>query len=568
MVFWIAALVLGALAAAFVLWPLRGGRDDAAARQVRARSNLAIFGDRQAELEADLAEGRIGEAEFTSLEAELKRSLLRDVDPEELDAAAPDEPPVRTGRSALLAAAVLVPLTAVVLYADWGFSLGAQAELALAEDVRTLDAPSQGAEHEGEMGDLAARLEARLAEDPEDPDGWFLLGRTRLNQGDFEGAAEAFGRVAALADGAPAPLVFRAQALYLAEDRAVTPRVREAIDAALAVAPGQPIMLEILGMDAFQSGRFAEAAERFERVLATEIRDPARRDFLEDGLARARELAGLPPAEAPGAAEPADGPAIDVEVTIPPEALADLPASAAVFVLARAVDGPPMPLAVERHAPAPSLRVRLTPEDAMTPAMSIAGRETVEVVARLSRSGTAAPGPDDLEATAAPVRPGDRPRVRLALGDGAPAPEIVAGDPAGAGEARPSAAPAPASRPAPGGAPGEARVRVLVEADPSVRVPPGATLFVFAREVGGPPMPLAVARLGADELPTVVTLDDSQAMVAGRGLSAADRVQIVARVSASGGVAPQSGDLEGATEPLDPRTAERVVPLLIDRTIP
>lgn len=586
--FWILALVMGAVAAAFVCWPLLRDRDLRASGALRARSNLAIFEDRLAEIEADLAEGRIEAREFESLKTELERSLLEDVDAAELEAD-PARSGSSRGRFVILASALLVPLLALVLYADWGASFGALGELQLAEDVRRLDAP-RGASGEseaaaaGEMNAVAARLEARLASEPEDPDGWFLLGRTRLSLGEFEAAARAFGRVAELSDGSIVPLVFQTQALYLAADRRLTPRVRTVLDRVLAVEPEQPIMLELLAMEAFQSQRFAEAAGLFERVLQTEIQDPARREFLQDGVTRARELAGLPPGGAGAAAtgsaaatvQSGSGTAIRVRVELAPELLAGLPSSARLFVLARAADGPRMPLAVERLAPGRSVEVTLTAADAMSPAMTIETVDAVEVVARLSMTGTAMPGEEDQEAVAGPVATARSSEVRLSLGPGAPDPVVrmlevptVAAPPAGPDSPSVAAdgdAPTGSTESAPAAA-----VQLLVEVDPALSVPDGATLFVFAREIDGPPMPVAVARLSAAELPALVTLDDTMAMVPGRTLAgivaSGGTLQAVARVSADGGVTPRAGDLEGVSAQLDPGN-RRVVPLLIDRRIP
>ena len=614
--FWILALVMGAVAAAFVCWPLLRDRDVRASSALRARSNLAIFEDRLAEIEADLAEQRIEAREFDSLKAELERSLLKDVDATELDVA-PGAKETSRGRVAIIAGAALVPLLALVLYADWGASFGALGELQLAEDVQRLDAPrgadGRGAPDAGEMAEVAARLEARLAREPEDPDGWFLLGRTRLNLGDYEAAARAFGRVAGLTGGSIVPLVFQTQALYLAEDRRLTTRVRAVMDRVLAVEPEQPIMLELLAMDAFQSQRFAEAAGLFERVLRTDIQDPARREFLQDGVARARELAGMPAGVA-GGGGPASGDAasrgpaaggsasrdaasrgsasrgpasrgpddagmeIRVQVELAPELLTNLPDSARVFVLARAAGGPRMPLAVERVAPGRSIDVTLSAADAMSPAMTIDTVDAVEVVARLSMAGTAMPGEGDQESVAGPIDTGRSAAVRLFLGAGAPAPvvrtlEAQAAAPAVADGGRAASSPAPPPTPAPdvGDPADDASVRLLVEVDPALEVPAGATLFVFAREVDGPPMPVAVARLEASALPALVNLDDAMAMVPGRTLSSivasGGALQAVARVSADGGVTPRSGDLEGVSTKLDPASS-RVVPLLIDRRIP
>jgi cytochrome c-type biogenesis protein CcmH len=88
---------------------------------------------------------------------------------------------------------------------------------------------------------------------------------------------------------------------------------------------------------------------------------------------------------------------------------------------------------------------------------------------------------------------------------------------------------------------------VQVALDPSLRgkLKPGAALFVYARAEQGPPMPLAVARLEASQLPATVTLTDAMAMAPQFRLSSVDRVFVGARISASGQAIAQAGDLEG-----------------------
>ena len=89
---------------------------------------------------------------------------------------------------------------------------------------------------------------------------------------------------------------------------------------------------------------------------------------------------------------------------------------------------------------------------------------------------------------------------------------------------------------------------VVVKLDPALvaKVQPADTLFVFARAVNGPPMPLAVARLKASELPATVTLTDAMAMTPAMTLSKFPKVSIAARISKSGNAMPQAGDLESA----------------------
>ncbi len=98
------------------------------------------------------------------------------------------------------------------------------------------------------------------------------------------------------------------------------------------------------------------------------------------------------------------------------------------------------------------------------------------------------------------------------------------------------------------------------------QVKPEHTVFVYAKEIGGPPMPLAVLRADASKLPLDFVLDDSTAMVAGRNLSAAASVIVTARISASGNATTQPGDLIGESDAINPRTAGPVR-LTINRTV-
>lgn len=93
-----------------------------------------------------------------------------------------------------------------------------------------------------------------------------------------------------------------------------------------------------------------------------------------------------------------------------------------------------------------------------------------------------------------------------------------------------------------------------VTLDPALAsgVQPGDTLFVFARAVDGPNIPLAIMRKTAAELPLKFTLDDSMAMAPNFRLSQFKQVVIGARISRSGDAMPRSGDLEGLSQPVAP----------------
>ena len=95
---------------------------------------------------------------------------------------------------------------------------------------------------------------------------------------------------------------------------------------------------------------------------------------------------------------------------------------------------------------------------------------------------------------------------------------------------------------------------------------PTDTLFVFAREMSGPPMPVAIVRATKKELPFTFQLDDSTSPMPSRKLSSAGPVVIVARLSKSGQAMPQSGDLEGTSQPV--KSEVEGITVVIDRERP
>ena len=92
------------------------------------------------------------------------------------------------------------------------------------------------------------------------------------------------------------------------------------------------------------------------------------------------------------------------------------------------------------------------------------------------------------------------------------------------------------------------------------------TVFIFAKAVQGPPMPLAVKRVKVGDLPMDFELDDSMSMSPQMTLSRFSQVVIMARVSRTGNAMPQSGDLQGSSAPV--AVGSRVPEVQIDQVIP
>ncbi|AAP85973.1 Cytochrome C-type biogenesis protein (plasmid) [Cupriavidus necator H16] len=99
------------------------------------------------------------------------------------------------------------------------------------------------------------------------------------------------------------------------------------------------------------------------------------------------------------------------------------------------------------------------------------------------------------------------------------------------------------------------------------RIPrPDETVFIYARAVDGPRMPLAVIRRTVRDLPARFTLDDSMALGPDHKLTGYPRLMVEARISASGNATPQAGDLVGRTGPVAAGSHE--VQIVIDSIVP
>ncbi|MGD4913779.1 tetratricopeptide repeat protein, partial [Xanthomonas citri pv. citri] len=254
------------------------------------------------------------------------------------------------------------------------------------------------------LDEAIVQLRAALVSNPDQAEGWVLLGRSLSSQQKFAEARDAFARAVALRPDEADVLVAAAQARMLADDSGrPDPEAMRLLEHALAVQPDHQRARWFLGVVQRQAGEPAKASATWEPLLS--VVDTKTRPGLLEQINAARQEARLEPIQAPAAptAAAASGKRIQVRVTLDAEFAkrAGLPGDTSVFVIARAADTP-MPVAVEKHALSElPLTLTLDDGDSPMPTRTLSSLDHVQLLARLSRSGNAMRQADDVES--APV---------------------------------------------------------------------------------------------------------------------------------------------------------------------
>lgn len=251
------------------------------------------------------------------------------------------------------------------------------------------------------LDEAATQLQARLARDPANADAWRVLARIYASEGERDKAADAAGRAATLSPNDPDVLVAAAEARAMAApEHRFDAQGMAWLDAAIARNPHHQRALWFKGIAQRQAGRDAEAAATWETLLP--LVDAKAAAVLDPQIDAARAAAKLPPRARSAAIESGNGLHVRVALGKGFDA-AKLDPATPVFVIVRRVGGPPMPVAVEKHALAElPLDVVLDDRDSPMPTARLSSLKSVEVLARISRSGSATRGDGDIETP--PVR--------------------------------------------------------------------------------------------------------------------------------------------------------------------
>ena len=305
-----------------------------------------------------------------------------------------------------LAIALILPLGAGMLYllvgtpaALNGVSAQSQASISLPQAI--------------------AELRDHLAQQPDDRQGWMLLAQTSAMLHQPGDARDAYDHVLKLdANNAEAMVGWAENDSMLRADHLIEGRARDLLQRAVQLHPDNQRGLWLLGISDFQQGDYRTAAATW-RLLQPQLEpgsNVAKSVAEQIAVADARAGGAPAPAASSTTAATAPGASLQVEVTLSPQLEDKLASGDVLYVYARAPDGPPMPLAVARIAPAAlPATVMLSDAMAMTPALKLSSVSQVFVGARISHGGEPIAQSGDLEGDAGVVAVDRKQPVKITI---------------------------------------------------------------------------------------------------------------------------------------------------------
>jgi len=402
----IAALML-VFALACVLVPL--------VRSGQANIDPATLARRRLKVLDDARSNEIISAqEYADKREVLAQELLIALEPKSM-------PRSRAALIAILAVALLLPASAIVLYRILGQPLALDAQAVAALSKPAADSPEAQA---ADMQQAIAGLAAKLQQKPDDAEGWTLLGRAYKSTERFAEARDALKHASDLQPDQPDTMIEYAEALALAsESRHIDGEPRVLLERALKLDPQNQRGLWLLGIGDYQQGKFASAIATWNGLLVLLPKDSEVANSVKQQIAEAQsQLSGNAPQTSTATGEPAKNVAatkpsavdtttanavtakLSVHIVLDAKLKDKLSPGAALFIYAKAVSGPPMPLAIQRLR-ADQLPITITLDDsmAMMPSMKLSLFPQVVIGARISKSGNAIAQSGDLQTLSKPL---------------------------------------------------------------------------------------------------------------------------------------------------------------------
>ncbi|MFV2031891.1 MAG: c-type cytochrome biogenesis protein CcmI [Gammaproteobacteria bacterium] len=381
MIFWVSIIGLLLLASLILITPLIGSRPSSESDN-RQQQNTTIAREKKSQLEQQLSAGEINQDEFDSAFHDLQTALALDLEGTESGELS------QRGKWAIWVVLAIIPLLSFSLYFQFG-------------EYRVIKNPGlaqlseqQEAEHalaNMSVEEMAELIRQRLRENPEDAQGWFMLGRTLMAQQKIDQAVAAYQRTYDLVGEDPGVMFMLADALAMQQQGVMEGEPEQLVLRGLEISPLEPDGLWLAGLAAEQRKDFSVARKFWTRLLPLIANDPEANQEVR------RLLDVLDQRDPAVQAKVVIAKTLALEVKLAEKIRHLVTEDDTVFVYAKAMNGPPMPLAVKRLSvqDLPAL-VTLSDDDAMVATLKLSSYDQIIVGARISKSGNPIAQPGDL----------------------------------------------------------------------------------------------------------------------------------------------------------------------------
>lgn len=398
---------------AFVIWliaPVLFGRqitnfDD------NKQLNINIARERLNELDAQLNSAEIDQSQYDLIKNEIESSLLDDTE-ENKNTQLNAELPVQYKRIILILLTA-IPFSAFGLYQYWGspeaITMANTSSPDHASTNKTNPQAEQQNQHTSGLSDAITKLEARLKQEPNNPDGWYMLARSYLVQKEYSKSVEAYRKLYALVGEQPAVMLGLADTLTMSRNGDINGEPFTLAKRALELEPNNTTALWLSGLGYQDSGNLPKALELWQKLLGLLSDDPRSSQEVRTLIANAQRQMNITPEQANAAesiATPSNQAALaklTVNVQLDPGLRASVSDSDYVMIYAQRVTGMKMPLAIVK-AQIKDLPLTVTLDDSQSvgPMGKLSDAEEVNVLARISKSGQAIKQSGDIEAKVGP----------------------------------------------------------------------------------------------------------------------------------------------------------------------
>jgi cytochrome c-type biogenesis protein CcmH len=294
---------------------------------------------------------------------------------------------------------VMMPLAGLLLYQQVGNPKAINQPTVTPQQQQTSQQPHDS--RQPQMDEMVASLQKRMEENPDDPEGWVILGRTLKTMQRYAEAETALRNANRLLPDNALVMVELAEAsLFASGSPQVSDEMRQLLEAALKIDPQQQKGLWLLGMAAAQDGDHAKAVSIWQQLLG--LLDPASgaAQTVSQQIEMSREKGGLASAAQDEPVESFTGFELPVDITLADDLAGPLPANSILFVFMHPAGQKGMPLAVKRiPSPRFPLSTSFSNKDLLQPGTSLDEYPELDVSARISMSGIANTASGDYQAT-------------------------------------------------------------------------------------------------------------------------------------------------------------------------